>query len=150
MVFESLLDPVFSPLLQLHPLWGIAIISLILTWIITLVYKWVTDQKLMKELKDDIKSVQKEMKEFKDNPAKVMEIQKKAMEKNMQYMMHSFKPMIFTLIPILIIFGWLNLHFAYEPLLPDAPFTVAALFDPGFAGNVTLSNSQLTFANNTQ
>ena len=82
MVFESLLDPVFSPLLQLHPLWGIAIISLILTWIITLVYKWVTDQKLMKELKDDIKSVQKEMKEFKDNPAKVIEIQKKAMEKN--------------------------------------------------------------------
>jgi len=71
MVFETLLDPIFSPLLKLNPLVGIALISFLISAIITVIYKYVTDQNLMKRLKEEIKAFQKEMKELKDHPEKV-------------------------------------------------------------------------------
>ena len=81
------------------------------------------------------------MKQHKDNPQKLLEIQKNAMEKNLEYMKHSFKPMIFTMIPILLIFGWLNAHLAYEPIRPEELFGVTATFDESFIeDSVSMNN----------
>lgn len=137
-MFESLLNPIFGPLLKIPPLAAIVIISLVIAVLITLVYKWMTDQHLMRTLKEDMKKFQQEMKEFKKEPKKVMEIQKRAMETNMKYMMHSMKPTLITFIPIIIIFGWLNAHLAYAPILPNTEFTTTALFEPGTTGTTEL------------
>ena len=91
-MFDNFFNMLFAPVMVLSAPYNLMILSLILTVFITLVYKYVTDQELMKSLKAEIKVIQKEMKQFKEDPKKVMEIQKKAMEKNMKYMMHSFKP----------------------------------------------------------
>ncbi len=138
MGFISLLDPVFAPLLALGPLAAIAIICFILSVIITVAYKYMTDQELMKTLKADIKGFQKQMKEFKDNPEKMMAIQKDAMEKNLQYMMHSMKPTMITFIPIILIFGWLNANLAFLPIIPGAEFTTTITFANGAIGPVEL------------
>ncbi len=138
MVFEAILDPVLSPLLRLPPLLSIILVSFVLSVVITLIYKWMTDQELMKTLKEDMKSMQKEMKQLKDNPQKMMEVQKKAMEKNMKYMMHSLKPTLVTFIPLIIIFGWLSTNLAYYPLVAGEQFTVDALFKEGSTGNITM------------
>ena len=111
MVFDSFFDAVFGPILGLPNPLGLLIISFILTAIITVIYKYMTDQELMKTLKEDIKAMQKQMKELKDNPEKMMAVQKEAMQKNMKYMMHSMKPTLITFIPIIIIFGWLRSHY---------------------------------------
>ncbi|MDD5253614.1 MAG: EMC3/TMCO1 family protein [Candidatus Nanoarchaeia archaeon] len=84
------------------------IICLIFTLIVTLIYKFTTNQTLMKELKAKLKSHQAEMKTFKNDPQKLMAIQKEAMEANMKYMMQSFKPMLFTFIPVIIMWSWLR------------------------------------------
>ncbi len=142
MAWLSFLDPVlnvvFWPLLHIPPLIGIILISFILSLLITLIYKWTTDQNLMRQLKTEIKEFQKQMKELKSNPAEAMKIQKRSMETNMKYMMQSFKPMIFTFIPIILIFGWLQAHMAYEPLRPNEEFSVDMFFD-GDGRNVQLS-----------
>lgn len=143
MVFESLLDPIFSPILNLSPWLGIAIISLFISLIITIIYKYVTDQNLMKQLKSEMKEFQKEIKELKDNPEQAMKVQKKAMETNMKYMMHSLKPTLFTILPIIIIFGWLNAHMAYYPLLPGQEFTATVSFEEDAEGNIKLRTEGL-------
>jgi uncharacterized membrane protein (DUF106 family) len=135
-MLESILNPILLPLLKLPSFWAILIISLAISLLITFVYKWMTDQHLMKSLKDEIKDSQKKMKEFKHDAAKVMEIQKKAMETNMKYMMHSMKPTLITFIPLIIIFGWLNAHLAYEPIMPNQEFTTSALFSKGTTGTI--------------
>ena len=138
-MFEAIVDPILSPLLKLNPLLGIAIISFILTLLITLIHKFVTNQEVMKGLKKDMKDHQDEMRKHRDNPKKVMEIQKKVMEKNMEFMKHSFKPMLFTFIPIIIIFGWLNANMAYYPIMPDQEFDVRLTFDmEGLGRNISL------------
>ncbi len=139
MVFETILDPLFWPVLKLPPVLGLLIISFAISLIVTIVYKYTTNQAIMKNLREDIKSHQKKMKELRADPKKMMESQKKAMEANMQYMKHSLRPTLFTLIPILIIFGWLNSHYAYQPLIPGQDFNVSVTFRPGTAGTVELN-----------
>ncbi len=112
MSFTSILDPIFNPLMNFIPNpWNLIFISFILTLIITIVYKYVTKQKLMKELKDDMKSMQEDMKKYKDNPTQMLDLQKKVMEKNLKYMLESLKPTLVTMIPMLLIFNWLRIYY---------------------------------------
>lgn len=142
MGFFSFLDPamdfLFGWILNLTPFWGILILSLIISILIVLIYKFTTNQTLMKSLKDEIKSLQKQMKELKHDPTKMMEVNKKAMEANMKYMGQSFKPMIFTFLPIIIIFGWMNATLAFDPLIAGQEFTMTVDFEKGASGNITL------------
>jgi len=134
----SLLDPILSPLLNISPFLAVLIVSLTLSIIITIVYKFMTDQELMKTLKADMKSMQNEMKELKNNPEKLMKKQKIAMEKNMKYMMHSMKPTLITFIPIILVFGWLNANFAYEPIVPGQEFDILVTMNKNIYGDIEL------------
>jgi len=105
----------------------IAIISFLLTLVTTLIYKYMTDQEVMKTLKADIKALQAKMKEHKDDKDRMMSFQKEAMTKNMEYMKKSFKPMLVTFVPIIFIFGWLRGY--YEGLgNPDVFFGLSWLW----------------------
>lgn len=140
MVLEGILNPVFGWVLPLPSWLAILIISFILTLITTVIYKYTTNQSEMRRLKDDTKMYQKKLKELKDNPKKAMEIQQKAMSVNMEYMKHSFKPMLYTMLPLLVIFGWLSAHYAYEPIQPNTPFNVS-VYTQGLEGKeITLES----------
>ena len=138
---NAIISPVFDPLMFLGPFLIILLISLLVSLIVTLVYKWTTDQELMKSLKEDIKKSQQEMKKLKDKPEKMMKLQKESMEKNMKYMMHSFKSTLITFIPLIIIFGWLSMNFAYEPIAPGEKFSTYIFLENGNpnAANVAIT-----------
>ncbi|MBS3098194.1 DUF4199 family protein [Candidatus Woesearchaeota archaeon] len=133
-----ILDPLFNPLLQLSAFWIVFIISFVVAVLIIVIYKFTTNQDLMKQLKEEMKSLQKEMKELRAHPEKMQEVQKKAMKTNMRYMSHSMRSTLITFIPIIIIFGWMNIHIAYDPLLPGQDFTTTVVFEKGAAGGITL------------
>lgn len=138
MAFSEFLNPIFSPLLNYNPLFGIFVISLIISILITVAYKYLTNQKLMKEMKEKIKLHQKNMKEHRNDKQKMMQIQKEAMEVNMQYMMHSFKPTLITFLPLILIFGWLNANLAFDPIQPGQEFSSTIYFQEGAYGNVSI------------
>jgi uncharacterized membrane protein (DUF106 family) len=143
MAFETLLNPILNPLLgMLGYFWTLLILVFVITLIITLIYKYTTNQSLMKDLKAELKSFQKQIKELKSKPDEAMKVQKKMMETNSKYMMHSFKPMIFTFLPIIIFFGWMSAHLAYYPILPSEEFSVTMNFNDGVTGNVELILSE--------
>jgi len=135
----SFLDPIFRPLLELDPLFIVLIISAIITVLITVIYKFTTNQNLMKELKDEMKEFQKEMKELKEDPKKMMEVQKKSMKTNMKYMSHSMRSTLITFIPIILIFGWMNANIAYEPIKANEEFTIDALFAKNTQGTIEIT-----------
>lgn len=128
MAYYDFLNIVFLPLLKLPPLLAVTALAFLVSLIVIFVTKYTTDQALMKKLKEDMKEHQKKIKELKNEPAKAMEMQKHSMEANMKYMMHSLKPTIITIIPIIIIFGWMSSTFAYESIKPDKEFSVTATF----------------------
>ena len=115
--------------------------SLILSVLTTLIYKYTTDQALMKQMKEEISALQKEMRELRSNPDQAMSVQKKAMETNMKYMMKSMKPMLITFIPIILIFGWLQSNLAYESIHPGEEFSAIVAFEKDASGIMRLSDT---------
>ncbi len=150
-MFSSAINAIMVPFLDMSPLLSILIISFVLSLIIILSYKFLTDQKLMKKLKEEIKVMQKEMKELRNNPKKMMEVQKKAMEKNMKYMAHSMKPTLFTMLPLLLVFGWMSAHFSYYPIMPNESFNVSLILSNDYKGtvNVEVTNGLKMISNHS-
>lgn len=136
--FSGLLDPVLNPLLALGPIWVILIISIIISLLVTLVYKFATNQEKMKELKLEMKESQKKMKDLKNEPEKLMAMQKDSMKKNMEYMKHSFKATLITLLPILIVFGWMQVHLAFMPIMPGDDFTITTSLIEDLKGKIEI------------
>ncbi len=95
-------------LIESYPLAFIIGVSFLVTLFITLAYKYFTNQDEMKRLRKELKELQGAVKENKDDNTKVLELQKEAMQKNAEYMKHSFKPMLVTFLPLIIVFGWLR------------------------------------------
>jgi uncharacterized membrane protein (DUF106 family) len=141
MSFTSFLDPVFNPLLDLHPFISIFIMAFLVTFLVTIVYKYTTDQKRMKQLKTELKEYQDKIRALaKENkPEKAMALQSQAMQKNLEYMKHSFKATLWTMIPVLILFLWMSQNLAYHAIPANQEFTVTAHFAEGHAPNATLS-----------
>lgn len=144
MAWFDFLNPVFNPLLALGPFWAVLIISILISFIITIVYKYATNQIIMKQLKDEQKESQQKMKTLKDNPQEMMKIQKEAMKKNFEYMKHSFKSTLITFLPIILIFGWMNAHLTYEPIYPGEAYSITASFAKGANGKIELIPDQNT------
>lgn len=97
-----------TELVQSNPRVAIIILSFIVTLFITIVTYFMTDRKRMKEIRDKQKHLKKELKKYKHDPAKMMEINKQMMEDLPEQLKHSMKPALITIIPLLILFGWLR------------------------------------------
>lgn len=137
-IFDPIMDPVFGMLLKLPPFWGIFIITFIVTLITTLIYKKMTNQEHLKNLKEEMKDLSKQMKASASDQAKLVELQKIQMQKSMSQLRETTKPMLITMLPILIIFGWFSGHLAYHPILPDTDFNVSLTFKKEVVGNVDI------------
>ena len=116
---HSFLNPSIGALLNWDLLWGMTLLVFLISIFMTLVQKYGTDQETLKKLKAEQKELQKEMKEFRDDPAKVLELQKKSFEFMPLMMKHSMRPIIYTGIPLILLFRWFMDYFA---ALPDFRF----------------------------
>lgn len=125
MVLENFFNLVFGPIIKLGSPFNILIISFILTLIVNLAMKFFTNQKIMKALKEEGELFKEEMKKFKNDPQKLIEIQKKSMETSLKYLKHSLPATLVTLLPLLLIFGWLRQTFPPEKDLLSLPFGIS-------------------------
>ncbi len=105
-------DPSAGALINWNLVIGMSIVVFVLTFITTLVQKYATDQKTLKELKAEQKEIQKQMKEFKSHPEKMMELQKKQFAMMPKQMKLSMRALAFTGIPFILFFRWFYDFFA--------------------------------------
>jgi uncharacterized membrane protein (DUF106 family) len=104
-------DPTAGALLDWNLNLGMIIIVLVITLLTTLVQKYATDQKTLKELRKEQKEIQKQMKEFKNHPEKLMELQKKQFAMMPKQMKLSMRAIAYTGIPFILFFRWFNDYF---------------------------------------
>ena len=103
---DSALNPTFGVLLELNFYVGFLIIIAIISFILTIAQKYLSNQVELKELKKEQKILQEEMKKYKEHPQKLLELQKKQLEFIPRTMELTTKPLLFTLIPIIFFFRW--------------------------------------------
>lgn len=103
---HAVLNPTAGALLNWNLTIGMLIIVFIITLITTLIQKYTTDQKALKELRDEQKILQAEMKKYQDNPAKVSELSKKQLEFIPRTMKLTSRGILFTGVPFILLFRW--------------------------------------------
>lgn len=106
-----ILDPTAGSLLNLNITWGMLLVVVIISLIITLAQKYGTDQETLREIKKEQKEVQQEMKKYKHDPEKILELNKKQMEKMPQMFSITMRPLVYTFIPLVLFFRWFNDYF---------------------------------------
>lgn len=98
---------IINELVRIYPFISLAIISFAVTFISTLVQKWLTNQEHMKSLKSRQKEIQKELKGCKEENL-LKELNLEMMKLTGIMMKASMKPMFVTIVPFLILFTWLR------------------------------------------
>lgn len=141
-IIDPVLNAIFAPLLKIPSFFGIMVVSLLVTFIITIIYKYTTDQELLKSVKDKQKKLQEEMKKNRDNPKKLMKLQREAMSSSMEMMRESFKSMLYTFIPILILFGWIATHFAFAPISVNEQFNMTVILEKDLKNNIKINTPE--------
>jgi len=103
---HAVLDPTLGRLLEFNVTLGMFIIVVLISLITTLVQKYMTDQKTIKELKEQQKAINLKSKQFSHDPQKMMEIQKELFPISMRLMKLGMRPIIFTSVPFILLFRW--------------------------------------------
>lgn len=98
----------FIGLIKSNPQLSLVLIVIVLSFITLMITKFVTDQKRLKELREKQKELRKLSKDFSKDIKKMTDINKEMMEISMEMMKHSFRPLIITMIPFLLLFHWLS------------------------------------------
>lgn len=106
------LDPSAGTLLNWNATWGMILIVLIISLFTTLVQKYATDQKALKELRKEQKILQAEMKKYKEHPEKMAELSKKQFAFLPKTFKLTSRAMMFTGIPFILFFRWFNDFFS--------------------------------------
>src|SRR3990172_4068032 len=88
---SAALNPTAGVLLDWNLTAGMFIIVAFLSLLITVIQKYATDQKTLKEMKGEQKRLNEEAKKFRDNPEKMLEIQKESMKFMMPMMKLSMR-----------------------------------------------------------
>ena len=142
MAYYDFLSIVFFPLLKLPAFVAIIILSFIFSLINLIITKYATNQTALKNIKEKTDEYRKKIKELRKDPSKSNELQKDMIEMNklaMEQMKHSFRPLIFTSIPIILfLIPWMNSVFAYESIKPQQEFSFTAVFNENINGHATL------------
>lgn len=96
-----------------NPKLSIIFAGFLITLVMTLITKFFTNQRRLKELKQKQKEGQAKMKELrsKGDMEAHNKIQGEIMQHSMEMMKHSLKPMLISFIPIILFFGWLRIIF---------------------------------------
>ncbi|MEA3329782.1 MAG: hypothetical protein U9Q06_03480 [Nanoarchaeota archaeon] len=112
---HKILDPSVGVLLNWNVTWGMIILVFGISVFMTLVQKYATDQKTLKELKKEQKILQAEMKKYKEHPEKLMELQKKQLEFIPKTFQLTSRSIMFTGVPLILFFRWFGDYFMTIP-----------------------------------
>jgi len=110
--FHGILDPVLVPFFNWNVLYAMTFLVLAISIVMTLVQKYGTDQDEMRAIKKRQKELQVEMKKYKDHPEKLMELNKEQFEFMGKMMKSSMGTIVYTAVPIVLLFRWLNDYFS--------------------------------------
>ena len=118
------LDIVFGFLTVLNPVLVVLIFSAVVSLIINLCYKFLVDPEKARTIKNRIRELSVEMREKQKtgNIEDVNALMSEMMKNNMEHMKLTFKPMIASFLPVMLILPWLNYN--YSSLMVRMPLSL--------------------------
>lgn len=103
---HSILDPSAGVLLNWNLTFGMSIIIILITLIMTLIQKYATDQATLREMKEEQKKMHGDLKKLTPGSKEHTELSMKTMKFMGPMFKLSMRPIIYTSIPLILFFRW--------------------------------------------
>jgi len=122
-------DAIFKPFEGLSPWWGLVFISAVSGVGLLWVFKLTSNQKAIKEIKRRISGGFIEIRLFQDDPGIMFRALGRILSANMVYLRYSLVPLVFMMIPVIVLLVHSNGRYGLRPVLPGEKVIVTAVAD---------------------
>lgn len=112
----GLVSAILYPFRGLPPIVGLTFVSLITAIAILLVFRATSDQKALRRVKNRITAGILEIRLFRDDLRAIFRAQWDILRHSLTYMRLSLVPMLWVIVPILLLMIQLQFHYGYRPL----------------------------------
>jgi uncharacterized membrane protein (DUF106 family) len=136
-VLRSLFDGILYPLRELPPIVGVILMSLVTAMGMLLVFRYASDQDKLAQVKNRIHACIFEIRLFNDDLGAIMRAQMEILRHNLTYLRLTIKPMLWMIVPIVLLIAQLQFHYGYRGLTPGDSAVVSVTFGegPSITGN---------------
>jgi len=117
-IFGKIFDIIFLPFRSMSPWVAMIIVSFMTGLLMLFIFRFTSNQKEIKKVKNKIKAHLLELRLYKDSLSISLKAQGNILRCNLKYISYSAKPMLVMIIPIILILIQLNFWFGYESLAP--------------------------------
>jgi hypothetical protein len=132
----ALVQAALYPFRGLPPMVGLTVFSLVSGVGMLYVFKWASDQKRLAEVKRKIHAGIFEIRLFNDDMRAILAAQRDILRHNLTYLRLSLRPLLWMIVPFVLIVAQLQLHYGYEGPEVGEPFIVKVrLVDEQAAGD---------------
>ncbi|MEK6840561.1 MAG: EMC3/TMCO1 family protein [Nanoarchaeota archaeon] len=108
----AVLNPTAGALLNWNLTFGMTILVFLLSIFMTLIQKYTTDQKTLREMKEEQKKIQGDLKKLEAGSKEHTELSMKSLKFMGPMFKLSMRPIIYTAVPIILLFRWFTDYFA--------------------------------------
>lgn len=137
-VIASILNKIFDVLLfpfrSMHPLIGLVLISVVTGIVMLLIFGKASNQKAIHWTKNKVKAHIAEIWLFRDDLLQMLIAIGRVLGYTSRYLAHSLRPLIFLLIPVILIMVMLGVRYGHRPFTPgESSIVTVTVDDPAWA-----------------
>lgn len=140
--FGGIFNVLFLPFKNVHPAWGMLVISFLTGIVMLFIFKATSDQAGIKRAKNLVKGHFLAIRLYRDDISLMFDTMSNILLSNFLYMKKSIRPMLFLLIPVAIIILQLGVRYEHRPLQVGET-TVVSLQLAQSSGSVDLKDIEL-------
>lgn len=138
-------DVLLAPFRALPPIVGLIVVSLATAVAMLLIFRRTSDQKRLAAVKRQIHAAIFEIRLFNDDMRAIFRAQGEILRHNLTYLRLSLVPMLWMIVPLVLVIAQLQFHYGYGGLAPGEPVLLKAQVregvGPGSASAVALAST---------
>ena len=128
MVLETI-STFFTNILVFSPLPTLILIGFLVSLFVTLVSKFLTDQKALKKIKEDMSELRAKLKTHKSDIKVMGDVNRQMIQRSSEQMRKSIRSLFFTLLPLLLVITWMQGNVALDNIDPGDQFSISVILD---------------------
>jgi hypothetical protein len=131
---RSAFDLVLAPFAGWPPIVPVALVSLVVSILMLVVFKHTSDQDALAAVKRSIHAGLFEIRLFNDDLRAILRAQNEILLTNLRYLRLTLLPMLFVLPPLVLVIAQLQFHYGYLGLRPGERALLSVDLDPAAGG----------------
>ena len=120
-LMRALFDALLSPFSSMNPLVGLTLVSLVVAVGMLLIFKHTSNQDALDKVKRKIHASLFEIRLFNDDLVAIMRAQFDILRHNLTYIRLSLWPLVWMMVPLVLVIAQLQFQYAYEGLRAGEP-----------------------------